>query len=441
MSGEIPDPASEISASRTGKWLEALLLLSLGLLVGLALLQSPGTGDHLQWLVYMDTARSNGVLATYSFAALNGVGVGHTDYPPLALVILGVFGRMAQAIGMSNFIALKLSLLLFTLACCGVMTAWRGWVFGIACYAVLAIDALLLSYLDVYFIVTFLLALWCLEQRKYAAATALFAISVLTKWQPVILAPLILLYLLPRPFRAADLVRLALPGLAVFGVVYLIFGNAIFVAFARGAGGDPVFSGKALNLDWLITTLAELGQLETHGGAVRSLAIPELPDGVCRYLARLSSVLRYVCYIVAVCEFYLSRRTMDDLVRASILCFLAYFMFGSNVHENHACLAAVLGLCWFAMDRSRYLEATILAAMFNINIVVFYGFSGTGLQFSYVVGGFDITILLALFNLVVFGVFWFPAAKRVFAGLTRLGIPATVAPAAARGPIQRNADC
>ena len=417
--------------SRSGYWKTSALLLSLGILIGLALLQSPGTGDRAQWLVYMDTARHNGVLATYSIAAINGVGIGHTDYPPLALAMLGIFAELARALGMSDFIGLKLSLLLFLLVCAGIMASWRGWRYGIATYLLLAIDALLLTYLDVYFLFTFLLGLWCLEQKKLATGTALFTVSFLTKWQPIILAPLILLYVMPKPLRMTTLVRLMVPAAIVFCAVYLIFGNALITAFLGGTA-NPTFSGKALNLDWLITALSEVGdQLAQRGGAVRSINTSELPDGIYRNLAVASSVLRYIGYLVAVGDFYLSDRSITNFIKASVLCFMAYFVFGGGVHENHACLIAVLGLCWMAVDRSRYLEAIILAAMFNINIVVFYGFSGSGLQFPYVLGGWDITIFLAIFNVIVFAVLWLPAARQVFGQLRAL-VPQASAPAGTR---------
>ncbi len=435
MSGDNRNLVRETARPQLGHWTEILLLLALGLLIGLALLQSPGTGDRAQWLVYMDTARNHGVFATYSIAAINGVGVGHTDYPPLALVMLGSFAQLGKALGISDFTALKLSLLLFLLACAGVMAIWRGTLFGIAAYLLLVIDALLLSYLDVYFLITFLLALWCFENNKLATGTALFTVSFLTKWQPIILAPLILLYVVPRPFRFTNVLRLVPAGVILL-VVVLGFGNALIDAFLGGTA-NPTFSGKALNFDWLVTAFSEVGQLEARSGAVRSINTRDLPDGIYRDLALLSSLLRYVCYLVPIADFYFSDRSLKNFVGASILCFMAYFVFGGGVHENHACLIAVLGLCWMAMDRSRYVEAIILAAMFNINIVVFYGFSGSGLQFPYVLGGWDITVVLAAFNVVVFAVLWLPAARRVFARIPalRFGNPGAAGAAPAPKPV------
>jgi hypothetical protein len=44
----------------------------------------------------------------------------------------------------------------------------------------------------------------------------------------------------------------------------------------------------------------------------------------------------------------------------------------------------------------------VWAALLNINMVVFYGLDGRGLPFSPVVGGLDMTLLLALLALLLF---------------------------------------
>ena len=93
-------------------------------------------------------------------------------------------------------------------------------------------------------------------------------------------------------------------------------------------------------------------------------------------------MLRYICYAVSLYYFYLSDRTLEDLVRASIVCFMTYFTFGYGVHENHACVVAVLGVCWLAMDGTRLVEAVVLSVLFNMNLLLFYGLSGSGLNFS-----------------------------------------------------------
>lgn len=175
-----------------------------------------------------------------------------------------------------------------------------------------------------------------------------------------------------------------------------------------------------MNFNWLITGLIEwhtVGQ----GGLVETLlreknsfmtrfGQPVPAAGIFVILLYLSSALRYICYFVSLCYFYSSDRSLLNFVRASIVCFLAYFTFGSGVHENHACVPAVLGICWLGMDRIRYLEATLLAATFNANLFIIEGLDGRGSPFSRIVG-WDVTLYLAAFNVILFTVLWLPLAN------------------------------
>ena len=122
-----------------------MLLLTLAILVFVAFINSPGGGDHVRWMLYMDLSRVKGILGAYPtavidgveaanaeclsgfarrcFASISGVPGIHTDYPPLGFLILGVFARLADLLGISDFLALKLSILLFTLSSVAVSAA------------------------------------------------------------------------------------------------------------------------------------------------------------------------------------------------------------------------------------------------------------------------------------------------------------------------------
>jgi hypothetical protein len=397
-----------------GAGMQSALVLLLVLLVALTCLNSPGTEDMTRWLLYMELAHKQGSVASYQTAALTGVGGATTDYPPLSFAILGVSSRLGAAAGISDFIALKLSLTCFTLACAGILAFWQGrWrpIFALAAFLSLTLDALLQGYLDVYFAVFLLLSFLCLERGYLQWGAVLFTVSFLTKWQPIILSPLLLLYMLPERVKPAQLVRFA-PAVAVLIGVYTIFGDAMPLAFAHGLS-DMRLSGKALNLDWLITALAEAGASEFRDGLVITLWFdhaPRLTTGIFPYLTAISSALRYLCYFVALASFYLSDRGFPAFVECSVACFLAYFVFGHGVHENHMFVPALLGLCWLAIDRSRCLEAALLLLMFNINLFIFYGSTGHGLGYMRVIGGWDVTIFLSAFNLILFAVLWSPVA-------------------------------
>jgi hypothetical protein len=408
---------------------EAILLLTLGVLVCLAFLNSPGTGDREDFLNYMAVARQKGILAAYPNA-------GPVDYPPLSFVLLGLLSRIADILRIGDFKALKLSLMVLTLACAGVTgflrRQWRPDL-AVFMFLTLVIDAMLDTYIDVYFLVFLLIAIYCFERGYVSTGTVFFAIASLVKWQPIILGPLVVLYAIPRRPALFDFVRL-IPAAALSLVIFLFYDDAMIGAFARGYENARL-SGQALNLNWLIT-----GFIESHhplrDGLVTTLSRvgnlfvskfsedPAIPVTlVPSVMLQLSSLLRYFCYAISLYYFYISDRSLFNLLRTSIVCFMCYFIFGYGVHEQHACIPAALAICWFAIDRTRFVEAVLLAVIFNVNILLFYGLTGSGLGFDPIVG-WDVTLYLSGFNLILFLVLWLPIAVPVGANI--VGVTATL---------------
>jgi hypothetical protein len=397
---------------------QAILLLILGVLVCLAFLHSPGTGDRDDFLGYMQIAREKGILSAYPNA-------GPVDYPPLSFFLLGVLARIADAIHISDFAALKVSLAFLTLACSAVAgvleKSWRPEL-AVGMFLTVLVSGVLNTYIDLYFVIFLLLTIYCFSRGYVAAGTALFAIASLVKWQPIILTPLILLYAVPwRP--SAKNFAAVLPAAVISLVVCLFYAGPMIHAFTLG-WENLRLSGQGLNLNWLITGLIEL-QHPLRGGLVSTLSrvgnlyVSKFPDDppiavtkLPELMLQISSGLRYFCYFVTLCYFFISDRSLVDLIRALIICFMCYFVFGYAVHESHACVPAVLGICWFAIDRNRFVEATALAVIWNMDMLVFYGFNGSGLGFSTVVG-WDVTMYLSAFNVIFFFILWLPVANIV----------------------------
>jgi hypothetical protein len=408
---------------RSGRWREATMLLALGILVSVAFLNCPGTSDRIFWLIYMDAPRHAGLIPSYVDAVRVGASGHFTDYPPLGLLFLGLLGKIADLLQLNDFFVLKVSLALVTLLCATIASFWRGrWQpgLGIAMFLVIAIDSLLLVYIDVYFAVVFLLAFFLLERGYPAWGFAVFVAAFFIKWQPIVLAPFLLLYILPRPFNVVQLRRF-IPAIAVVAIIYLVFGDAPLFAFRRGVT-DTHFSGSALNLDWLITGAMRMHAGGLHDGVVRTVMFgnyPLLDSGIYSFLSRFSTAMRYITYAITLMYFYFSNRTVEELLRASIVAFMCYFIFGFGVHENHAFLPALLAPIWAVTNRARYLEAVLLAVMFNLNLLMFFGIAGNGLGFSRVVG-VDVTILLSAFNIVIFGMLWLPIAANVLFNLNAM---------------------
>jgi hypothetical protein len=403
---------SKVKSTLDPTWATTAGLLVVGCAIGLAFLNSPGTDDRDDWIEYMGLAHEHSLRATAIY------GINYSKYPPLGVVTLALMARFGGLLGWTDFVTLKISLLLATLASAWFMTAWnarRQPLLGAAMFGALFANSMLLSYIDVYFVVVLLLALLCLQRGFLAAGAALYTVSVFVKWQPMLLAPFLLLYLLREPQRMTLVAagRIFAPAALVVAVTYLLFGNIVIAAFWRQIT-DPTFSsfsGDALNLNWLITAAIQLstGELQRDDGVVHSIS-----EGGPSTLAYISYALRIITFLTTVVYFYYSKRQFADLLQAAIIGYLCYFMFGFGVHENHGLIVAVLALCLVATTGAGHVQAVVLAAIANVNQLLFFGLTGTRPNLPRVVFGWDVSIYLSLLNLAIFAILWTPAAAAVW---------------------------
>ena len=91
-----------------------------------------------------------------------------------------------------------------------------------------------------------------------------------------------------------------------------------------------------------------------------------------------------------------SDKTLKNCLLLSIVGFVTYAIWNSGVHENHLFVAVILAYILMLHERTRehWAIATILAVMFNVNMFVFYGVTGSKLQSRIV--GVDLSGILAI---------------------------------------------
>lgn len=212
---------SDTNISSTQK----LLLFLLVFLISLLFLNSHGTSDMEIWLQWADNAYILGVVA--------GFEANQADYPPITTAILLVAVRLGQVLELPALTAIKLSIILFL--CLTSLACWlwtRDVVVTLLMHLALLLNSAALAYVDIYFAPTLVLALWALKQRKLLLFTMFYSIACLTKWQPLIIAPFILLYILDvnqwSDWKRIDVKKLALrvilPAAVLLGLTLLIFG-------------------------------------------------------------------------------------------------------------------------------------------------------------------------------------------------------------------------
>jgi hypothetical protein len=367
--------------------------------LSLLLLNSPGTSDMGIWLSWSDNLDRLGLV--------RGFAANHADYPPLTSAILLGAVRLFEMVDVRPFVAIKLSIGVFLSLTTLVFWRWtKDLTASVGLFLALTLNSLLLAYVDIYYAPALLLGWWALKRGRMALFSICFTAACLTKWQPLIIAPFLLVYALARQEPTAGkhekLARLALPPVIMGAVALLIFGLPPVWEALRASFSHAYLSGNALNFNWILTHLLRVFSPEKFGGLVDGRAdyIVTAEAGITLW-PRLVFGLFYAASLVIF--IWRREKTFANTLHFALLGFLAYFTFNVGVHENHLFVAALLAAALAWLEPGRRLEMLVVTLIFNINMYTFYGSSGPGLAFDRVIfHRVDMALPLACFNVVFF---------------------------------------
>lgn len=362
------------------------------------LLNAPGTVDTPIWLEWMDVLHAHGLRAGYPLP--------RPEYPPLAFVLLWLVERAGHALGLAHFDALKLSLLVALWLTTGLVWVWtRRASLAALGQAALLLNAVGLGYLDVYGAPALLACLWALQARRPLLAAVALSLSVLCKWQPLLVLPL----LLPCALAAGDLRRSVgrrLAGLTAACLAPLLLTMGLFGweplrAFERTLH-HPQLSGNALNFNWLFTWALHVLAPQRFGKLAQGrVFIVETRDFALLLGPRLLFALGYGA---ALWRAWRDPRaqTLAGALPLATIGYAAYFMFNPGVHENHIYVGALLALASAWIVPREWPRLRVWVAFASVNQALFYGLAGAGLGTSRVVFGLDASLPLAAFALAAF---------------------------------------
>ncbi|MGH9143167.1 MAG: hypothetical protein ACRD2I_18700, partial [Vicinamibacterales bacterium] len=420
-------------------------LVVAGILIRVAALPGPGTGDLTIWKVWSYNAARRGVAEMYGVGGtplerreLAYAGATATvDYPPLALYELGIAGRaywiwshrhFPNATPLNAFVKLPglaaeigLTVLLF-----GVVRAHAGvtaahlaaaayWLNPAALF-----DASILGYLDAQFVLPAVAALVAAAAGWPALAGALIAASILTKAQGVFIAPGVALaiWAIGDPQRRTSRLLAALAGGAAVGalsVAPVIAAGAwpnMLQALGRLAQHD-MLSANATNLWWVIGYLLRVRYSMHDMGVWAAVIAPARILGIRRVIEigypdprTIGILLTLSAAAWALWTAYRSavrhpQPAIDLWLVAGVAAFLvhAYATLSAQVHENHL-FAAVPLLVLASAGRRAFRPICIgVSAVVALNLNLFYGF-GDGIGYALPRGLtiVDVTVIVAVFN-------------------------------------------
>ena len=387
------EPRSDTHSSpsaRSSRAATLTLVGALGLLAAL-LFSSPGMSDvPTFWLAWMRLNTAHDVVSAYRLAA--------SDYPPLSHLMLAVTGELGRSLGFTPLVALKVALSVGLLITCAIAWNWtRRLDYTAMLGLALVVPTLGLGYIDIFFAPALLISLWTFSERRYGFGMAFFILAVFIKWQPLIFAPFIFIFLwrnLP-PARAL----LLIVGLPVAALLFslAVYGNAVASAWGE-ATSHSVFSGNALNVPWLFTFLIRLLKPSLVGplvdGRIDNFSSTRL------ILIAPFKLLFASIYLLLVARAWKINGEFTEYLKFAIMGFIAYFMFNTGVHENHLFAPLLTSAALFYLTHKSELF-WFCAVFLNLNCVLFYGL--TGKEIARVVGGLDLT-LPATLALCVWGI-------------------------------------
>ena len=384
-----------------------LAALIVGAVIRAVLLPSPGTADVGSWKSWSfqgsrDTTGLYGVGGTPPERGLirwNEI-VGTTEYPPLAIYEMSAVGVVYRRIDRTYRDSPALTALIKTpgliaeLAFVIVMLTWGVGALGAgpARWIALAfwlnpaviLNGSALGYLDAQMAVPAALALLAVASGRPALGGVLAAAAIMTKAQALFVMPVLLLALLRQQRVAFTRATVRFSTAGIVTAIALVLPYVLRGAFwnmvqALGRlGAHDMLSGNALNVWWLITWLVravyalELGWFTSFTMPVRILGSNRFVE---LGFPSPKPIGAAIVIGVVVWGFWRLRSTRSS---ASWFFYagwivLAYFMFGAQVHENHAylaipCLAVAAGL--EARWRTFF---WLVSALVAFNMYVFYG--------------------------------------------------------------------
>lgn len=350
-----------------------LLAAMMVLAAGFWLTMKPGTIDvSFFWLRWTELMRANGWAGGYVEAA--------SDYPPASFLFLHVVGKISRSLGMDNHLLLKTAISACGLISVIVLHLWqRNFWLTLGFAAALLLNSSAHGYLDAVCLPPFLLCLWALEKRCLGWAGLLYALSVFTKWQPLILAPLLVIHAAgwqrnnagPWALRFLNLGKLAAGALPVLLLFFLLIPPAeIMKAFGQ-ATQHAALSYQALNLNWIIQHVQY--QQAGHAGSGLLPFHQGLPLPLLLWPRRVF----YILYggLLLLCLW--RNASYRGFLWFSLAGFLTYCVISNGVHENHFFLVMILAFLAGPQARPAAWAVTAFAAVSaNVNLYVFYGLDG-----------------------------------------------------------------
>lgn len=383
------------------------------LITNILLVKSSGTGDVQVWIrmisIFQTKTYSEFFLNCQDYACIN-----FFHYPPVFFIIFFILTKLLPVNLIGTFLTAKLIIFLFyllTLMCLLIFNR------GLKRNNLKVIDVVLiyfttlsiilntqaLGYTDIVFAPFLILSLVCIYRNSFYWAGVLFGLSFLIKWQPLIILPSIIVYLIklhsaPKriiPTLSKFIFGIITPILVLFSINHNIL-KTLYTSLSIAL--NDRFLSAALNFPWIVSTFLQKDM------GIEYVTIEHVSNPIALfYIPKIVFLALTVIFSILFLRKPISNnRSFESFLLNALMIYTSYFMITTGVHENHLIIAVLLSLLIFIAHPSfpnRILLAVVdLVAL--LNMFLFYGISGKQL-ISRMIAGSDITLIAAtLFSLL-----------------------------------------
>jgi hypothetical protein len=411
--------------------------LVLGALLRVAALPLPGMEDMLTWKIWSHAA-------AHDPTAIYGVGGSPperrvlrwrgqeitAEYPPMAIDELALVGRLYREHSpdfedsTALTMAIKLPGLVADVVLVALLLTWGRRVLGNgAAVAALIywlnpaiiLNGAALGYLDPQMAVPVVLSLVAIVAGRPALAGALFAMALLTKPQPLVVAPVLVVAMLTHAGAARWRALVAAASGGGIAAAMLLTPVVVRGAWANMVqavsrmGAHDMLSGQSANVWWILTYVLRVMDVWEEWGPRAAIGQKLRILGISRAIALGYPNARLVGFsllaIVIGVAVWLAWRHRGAAMMAALCgwCAWAYALVAPQAHENHLFLAVPFFCLAAGLDRRFRAVCWTVSAIAALNMYFFNGL-GTGWDPvpSRTATFVDSTVLLSVVNVSAF---------------------------------------
>jgi hypothetical protein len=384
---------------------EFFLLIILFFYISIIFIKSQGTDNTNSWIEWIEYANKFGIIEGYKYKV--------TTYPPFSTLILKSFYNLLFFFNsnITIFYAVKFTIFFFLFLSTFIIYFYTSnFQITIFYFLTFLISSVGLNDLDILFGTFLILSFIFLKKNNLFFFTLFYGCSVLTKWQPIIIAPIILVYI--SKYNITNKLNFINVKKYFFNIRSCIIPFFFLCIFFFGTYGFlPIIkslyvsidhnyvSGNALNYNWIVTWLLKTYDTINYSPIIdgRMNWTKIRSKNILIYTGQILFILTYIYLLLTF--LFLKKKNLADLLLFCAIVSFSYFILNKGVHQNHLFMSALLFILAYTENKKFFTYMIITSIIFNMNLFIFYGPTGTEVIDRVISKSFDLTIFTSILNI------------------------------------------